>query len=539
MENSRKKGSTVILAAVVSNFLMLLGRIPFARMFGEVGTGYYAAIYEMFAFVMIFIGWYLPQAENKAVRARISRGQIKNADRVLKGTLMFAAGTGLLTSLLVVVFSAWISDALLLQPLLSLAVCVMAPTFFLSAVISVYRGYFEGIGTMAPTFISRILEQIFGIGFGLIFAKILYDYGEKVGKLKQNPNCASAYGVVGAAIGMVAAQLLVLIFLVFINKSYNPAFKRRRLEYNSKIKESYTDIIRSIIFGGIPQLAMMLFVNGPVFIDLLLYFHYTHKNTAQNYSLHYGSFYEKYGILMGILICLLCFMMLKPLAAIVQFHRREDYRAVKDRFSGTLHAFCIYGIPIAVFLAFLAQPVTDMLYGTVKGTIFLLQVSSSLLVMIPCAIFFNYVLQMIGKQILALRNCAVSFVVHVVFMLIFLKVMHLGIASVVYGYMVLFGLMMVLGGMTLFRYLKYSPEYIRMLGVPVMASLISGMLMMLLSKALFKTAGGLITSIVCIVLGMAGYVVLLFALKGVNEKELSRIPGGTILIKAGQLLHFF
>ena len=67
MENSRKKGSTVILAAVVSNFLMLLGRIPFARMFGEVGTGYYAAIYEMFAFVMIFIGWYLPQAENKSM----------------------------------------------------------------------------------------------------------------------------------------------------------------------------------------------------------------------------------------------------------------------------------------------------------------------------------------------------------------------------------------------------------------------------------------------------------------------------------------
>jgi len=547
MENSRKrkavhglpKGNMVVLAAMISDFIMLLGRIPFTRMFGEVGTGYYAAVYEMFAFVMIFIGWYLPQAEGKAVRARVSRGQIKNACRVLKGMLLFAAGIGLLTCLIVVIFSGQIAGALLLQPLLSLAVCVMAPAFFFSAVISVYRGYFEGMGTVAPTFISRILEQIFSLGFGLIFAKILYDYGEKVGKLKQNPNCASAYGVVGVAIGMVAAQLLILLFLLFINRTYGPSLKRRRMEDNSNIRESYADVIKNVILLGMPQLAMLLFIKGSVFIDMLLYFHYIHKNTTQNFTLHYGSFYEKYGILIGVLVCLLCFMMIKPLAAIGQFHRREDFRAVKERFSGMIHAYCIYGVPIAIFLAFLAQPVTGMFYGTVKGTIFLFQVSSSLLVMIPCAIFFNYVLQTVGKQILALRNCAIAFVVHVVFVIVFLKVMHLGIASVAYGYMVLFGLIMILGGMTLFRYLKYSPEYIRMLGVPVIASLISGLLSMLLSKALFEKAGGMVTSIVCIVLGMIGYAALLFALKGVNEKELSRIPGGAILIKIGQLLHFF
>lgn len=547
MENSRRrkaaqglpKGNTVILAAILSDLIMLLGRIPFMRMLGEVGTGYYAAVYEMFVFVMIFIGWYLPQAEGKAVRARVSRGQMKNASRVFKGTLLFAAGAGLLVCLATVCFSGRIAEKLLLQPLLSLAVCIMAPAFFLSAVISVYRGYFEGMGTVAPTFISRILEQVFQFGFGLIFAKILYNYGEKVGKLKQNPNCAPAYGVMGVAVGMIAAQVLVLVFLLFINKSYDPVFRRRRMEDNSRIQESYADIIRSVIVLGMPQLAMLLFIKGSVFIDMLLYFHYIHKNTTQNYTLHYGSFYEKYGILMGILVCLLCFLMVKPLAALGQSHRREDYRAVKEKFAGTIHTFCIYGIPAAILLAFLAKPVTDMLYGTVKGTVFLIQVSSSLLVMIPCAIFFSYCLQTVGKQAFVLRNCAIAFGVHVVFVLLFLRVMHLGIASAAYGYMVLFGLIMILNGMTLFRYLKYSPEYIRMFGVPVTASLISGLLAMLLSKALLEKAGGIVTSAICIVLGMAGYIALLFALKGVNEKELSRIPGGVILIKIGQLLHFF
>lgn len=547
MENNRKKrakqsipkGNTVILATVVSNLIMLFGRIPFLRMFGEVGAGYYAAVYEMFAFVMIFLGWYLPQAEGKAVRARMNRGQIKNAGRVLKGTLMLASVSGLFMVLAVVIFSRQIAGKLLLQPLLSLAVCVIAPAIFLSALISVYRGYFEGIGTVVPTFISRIAEQVLGVGIGLIFAKILYDYGEKVGKLKQNSNCAPAYGVTGAAVGMVAAQLLILLFMLFINRTYAPTMNHRRIEDNSRILESYTEIIRNIIFAGMPWFAMQFFISGPVFIDMLLYFHYIHKNTTQNFMLHYGSFYEKYGILTGILICAFILMIIRPLAAIGQYHRREDYRAVKERFIGMLHAFCIYGIPAAVLLAFLAKPVTEMFYGTVKGTIFLLQVSSSLLMIVPCAVFFNYVLQAVGKQAQALRNCAISFAAQLAAVLLFLRVLHLGIASIAYGYMVLYGLIMILNGMTIFRYLKYSPEYMRMLGVPVMSSLISGLLAMLLSKALLKAAGGMVTSIVCVPLGMLGYMVLLFALRGINEKELLRIPGGSILIKIGQLLHFF
>ena len=85
MENTRRrkavqglsKGNTILLIMMVSNLIMMSGRIFFVHMLGETGAGYYAAVYEMFAFVMIFIGWYLPQAESKAVRIRLNRGQVK------------------------------------------------------------------------------------------------------------------------------------------------------------------------------------------------------------------------------------------------------------------------------------------------------------------------------------------------------------------------------------------------------------------------------------------------------------------------------
>lgn len=543
MENTERKrrkkqprGNTYLFTVFLSYLILLIGRLIFADLIGENGMAYYAAVYEWVLFAVLIIGSFLPQAEARAVRSRMAKGQIKNAGRVLKAALLFGVIAGAVCAGLQLVLSELIAEKLLLEPLAVFALWVIAPVLLLSVLISAYRGYFEGIGTAIPTNISRIMEQIFSLVFGLIFGRIFYDYGEKTGKLVQNADYASAYAVVGIAIGMVAAQLLVLLFLVFINGTYSSSFKRQMSKDNSKIPESYTDILRSILITGCPYMLTSLFIQGSVFADMVFYKHYIHDNTVQNYTIHYGSFYGKYAILIGLLVCAVGLLAAKPLAAVTHFHKREEYRAVKEHFAGGLHTFALYGIPAAVLLAVLARPVTDLFFGTANGTVFLLQVSSSLVLLIPCALFFVLVLQSVGKQMLALRNCAAAFAAQTLAVLLFLNVLHLGIASVAYGYMVLFGVMAVLNGMSLFRYLKYSPEYIRIFVMPFVSSAVCGVLVMLLEKALFEKAGGAVTSIVCLLLGFLGYFVLLFALHGISERELNKIAGGRLLLKLGEML---
>lgn len=526
-----------IFTLFLSYLILLIGRLLFAGMIGENGMGYYAAVYEWITFILIIIGEFLPQALARAVRGRMAKGQIKNAGRVLKAALLFGAFAGVICMLAQILLSKLLADHLLLQPLTVLALWVITPVLLLSVILNAYRGYFEGIGTVIPTNISRILEQLFSVVFGLIFGMIFYQYGAKTGNLVQNENYAPAYAVAGIAVGMIAAQLLVLLFLLFVRGIYAGTLKRQMSRDNSRILDSYLDIVKNILAYGCPYLLTMLFMQGSVFVDMMLYVHYIHDNTTQNYTMHYGSFYGKYGILIGIFVCVLSLCMAKPLAVIAHYHKREEYRAVKEAFVGGLHSFALFGIPMAVLLAALAEPVTDMFFGTAKGTVFLLQVSSSLIVFVPCALFFVKVLQMMGKQMLALRNCALAFLIQIVAMFVFLNGLHLGIASVAYGYLVLFGLMAVLNGMSLFRYLKYSPEYVRMFVIPFIASAVCGVLAMLLAKTLFAKTGGTVTSLVCILLGGVGYFVLIFALKGVNERELNRITGGKLLLKFGRILH--
>ena len=546
MENTERKkkkkggvkGNTTVFTLMVSNLIVLLGRLLFDGMLGETGMGYYATIYEFFTFIMLFTGWYLPQTEAKAVKGRLAKGQMKNAKRVLQGTMLFGVGFSLVISFFVIVLSEAIAKKWLLEPLNSLALCVMTPAVVLSVIISAYRGYFEGIGTVVPTNISRILEQVFALVFGMIFGKGFYNYGEKIGNLVQNSNYAPAYAVVGIVAGIIAAQILVLLFLVFLNRVFGRTLKKQMDKDNSKILDSYFGIIRNILVSGLPYILTMIFVQGAVFIDMILYMHYINRNTVQNYTIHYGSFYGKYCVIIGLFVCVLCFAIAKPLSAIVHFHKREEYRVVKDIFSSGIHTLAIYGISMAVLLAALAEPLTNMFFGKATGTVFLLQVSSALIFLVPCALFFNYVLQLTGKQTIALRNCAAAFIVQIVVVVILLSGAHAGIASIAFGYMFLFGSMTILNGMTLLRYLKYSPQYIRMFGVPFLASAICGILDMLLAKAMLEKVGATVTTIVCIILGCIGYVVLLFALNGINEKELSKIPGGALFIKFGQVLHF-
>lgn len=544
MENTRRKQrksppttSTYISALFISALFSIAGRAIYSHILGETGMGYYAAVYELFLFILIFTGFFLPEAEAKSVRARMAKGQINNAGKVLKCALLYGVITGIIFALICAGLSGFISQKLLLEPLCSLALFCISPAIFFASMAGAYRGYFEGIGSAVPTLISKILEQIFSLGFGLIFTGIFFNYGEKVGHLVQNSNYAAAYGVAGMAVGISAAQILILFFLIFISRTFKASFRRQPSQDNSKVPDTYPQILLSFFSDGLPHLLMLLFTQGSVFISMLLYVHYTSAHTTQNFAFQYGSFYAKFALVTGVFVCLLCLQTGKPLSAIRHQYGRGEQRGVRDIFFLALNSLCVYGVGLAFLLCTLAEPITKMLFGNMAGTIFLFQTCSFLLLLIPCGIFFQLTLCSLGKQLLALKNAAIAFVVYIFSLVILLNVVHAGIASIAYGYMILFGLLTILNGMSLFRFLKFTPDFIRILALPALSGAICSMLAMLLSRALLEPAGALVTSLVCFILGFAGYFILLMALKSLGKRELSKMPFGGIWLKVGQILH--
>ena len=58
------------------------------------------------------------------------------------------------------------------EPMSAIGLRFLAPTLFIVAIMGVFRGYFQGLGSMTPTAISQIVEQIFLVIFSLLFADL-------------------------------------------------------------------------------------------------------------------------------------------------------------------------------------------------------------------------------------------------------------------------------------------------------------------------------------------------------------------------------
>ena len=63
------------------------------------------------------------------------------------------------------------------------ALKVLAPTLLIVAIMGVIRGFFQGMGTMIPSALSQIIEQIVNAAVSVGAAYVLFNYGLKIGKI--------------------------------------------------------------------------------------------------------------------------------------------------------------------------------------------------------------------------------------------------------------------------------------------------------------------------------------------------------------------
>ena len=160
-EQTRKKGSFVKQAAILAfaglltRFLGFVYRLPLTNLIGDSGNAIYAGAYYIYTFLLILSSAGLPAAISKLVSERITLKQYRNAHRVFQVALCISSSMGLLFAVLMF-FAAENLAALIEIPNSYYSILVLCPTLVIVAVMSVFRGYFQGMNTMVPTAVSQI-----------------------------------------------------------------------------------------------------------------------------------------------------------------------------------------------------------------------------------------------------------------------------------------------------------------------------------------------------------------------------------------------
>lgn len=525
------QGSILAMAGIISRIIGIARRFPMEHIIGDKGNGYYSAAYEVYSMMLIISCYSLPLAVSKVVSSKISKKQYQNAQRAFQCAMIFAVMAGGITFFICEMFGDFIASQIMLEPLSAMALKVLGPALLVVSVMGVLRGYFQGLGTMVPTAVSQILEQIFVLIGSIAGSYLLFDYGGKVGELLHNEDFAPAYGAAGASVGPVIGSVVGLLFLLFVFSIYKKGTKSQRTKDVRQKTDSYGQIFRLIILTIIPVLLSTTVYNLSNVLDIRIYNSIMIKKGLSDVKAYnWGVYSGKYRVLVNVPIALANAMCSSVVPVLTGLMVKEDYAQAREKVNQAMRFTMIVAIPSAVGIAVLARPIVSMLFrGEIDMAVNMLHIGSISVIFYTMSTLTNGVLQGINRMKLPIRNAAIALVIHIVFLYATLE-LGMGINAVVYANILFAVIVCILNAFSIKRYLRYRQEYIKTFVIPAIAAVIMGIAAGAVSTLLSKIAGNIATVILSICIGVVVYFIAMLLLKGIDEYDLKKMPGGRTML---------
>ena len=529
-------------ASIIVRMIGLLYRIPLGRIIGDVGNSYYSCAFEVYSLILLISSYSLPLAVSKIVSARIGTGARSNIIKILKCALGFGAFVGIIGALVAYFGADFLTGTLLNTPEGAICLRVLAPCIFIVAVIGVIIGYLQGLGTMIPTAVSQIIEQIVNAVVAVGAAWFLFDYGKKIDAVLGTDTAAPAYGASVSNLGTNLGALEELLFVSFLLMVFLKKEKRR--DFKEVPGESYGEILVVLVMTILPVILSTAIYNVNGIIDQGMFKALMQDSTKNKEEIDviWGIYSGKYKLLCNVPIALASAMASSTIPNIskMQGNRKAIRRSVGDVIRFTM----VISIPCAVGLGVFGKEIIEILWpGTPDMAAQMMLIGSSSVIFYSLSTLTNGILQGIDKMRLPVIHAAVSLVLHVVLLYVLIEVFGMGGMAIVWSYIFFGVIMCVLNNMAIRKHLRYRQELKRTFIIPIVSAAIMGVVAKLLYNVLFTVLGettvamlvGLAAAVVAAVLV---YFVGILALHGLKERELRAFPKGHLLVKAAKKLHF-
>ncbi|RST71142.1 polysaccharide biosynthesis protein [Siminovitchia acidinfaciens] len=237
------KGAVILtVAAFVIKILSAVYRVPFQNIVGDTGFYIYQQVYPLYGIASVLAASGFPVVISRLVA---QNGAVKgqgDLQRILQSVFVVLLFLGV--SLFLLVFfgaqtiAGWMGD-----PLLAPVVKVIAFPFLLLPFLSVWRGFFQGLGNMAPTAISQVTEQFIRVAAILVISYFLVNEGHS---LYDTGRGAWTGAIIGGVIGL-------LVLGLYVRKTGWHLFAMQRLSFRELLSTGKIVLVHgtAICFSGL------------------------------------------------------------------------------------------------------------------------------------------------------------------------------------------------------------------------------------------------------------------------------------------------
>ncbi len=545
------QGTILAGAAIIAKVIGMIYRIPLTNILGDEGNGYYSTANQIYMILLMISTFSIPLAVSKLVSERVNQGQYKNAQRVFQCAMKLSASAGLVISMLTFFFAGVICGNIMKVDNAILALRVISPAIFIFAIAGVYRGYFQGYGSMVPTAVSQLIEQVVNAFVSVLGAYYFFEYGVSVaGKA-----AAPAYGAAGGTLGTVVSVFVALLVLLFIYRSYKQSFRRNAKRDITKKKEPNAAIYRAIIFTIIPVVCSTVIYNITPILDQFVFNHILSGQgyTNEQYAIIYGIYSGKFYVLANVPLALASSLAPSVVPALSAALVNGDYRDAKLKVRATMRYTMIITIPCAVGLAALASPIMQLLFNDPhRLPAGITQAGGLMIVLFAMSTLSTAVLQGISRMKEPVRHSAVALVIHLFVLYFLLKKFKLNIYGVVYANTLFAFLVCAMNSFAIKRHLHYRQEIKKTFVIPMISAAFMGIACMFthfvfvhIFTFLTRADGGIagyvcnaIATVIAIIVAVFVYAFFLIRLKGIRVSEIMDLPKGRMICRFLKKIHF-
>ena len=415
------------MASMIVRVIGLLYRAPLTAIIGDEGNGYYGTAYNIYTIILMVSSYSMPSAISKLMAQKLAVGEYRNANRVFRcaltyGVLVGVVGSGLL-----------FFGARFLVP--DVAVCVLqvfAPTVFLFGILGSMRGYFQARGSMVPTSVSQILEQLANAVVSIAAAWLLMQMA-----VGADPTRRAQLGAMGSALGTGAGVLIALLFMVFCFRRSKEGRKAEILSDATGKEEKYRIFLRDTILVITPFMLSGVIMNLTTSLNQTIYMRMLIdlKGAGETATTTlYGIFSNKAVVISNIPISIATAVSSAIIPGISAAYARRDETGARRQVGNAIRITSIIAIPSAVGLAVLARPITMLMFPQMES----LELASSLLSLLAVTVIFysistitNAALQSIGRMNLPLVSAGIALVVQTVVLVLLLRFTDLDVRALV------------------------------------------------------------------------------------------------------------
>ncbi len=438
-KQSFMEGAAVLVVAhLVVKIIGACFKIPLANILHETGMAYFSRAYNLYAAIFVMATAGLPVAVSKMVSESLAKKNFAESKKILHSAIFLLTIIGAIgTAILFFGANIFCSGS----PGSYLSIVTISPALLFIAVLSAFRGYFQGHSNMIPTAYSEVLEAVSKLVIGLLGAYFFMSVSSEV---------AAAGAISGVTIGGLLA-LLLLVFFYFRNKTDAPLTDATQSRSKSKIVAQLLLIAVPITIGAavmsltnVIDTFMINFrlsaitVDDNIFKTLTEFFGISAENveigkniTSKAADVVYGS-YSGYAMsLFNLPPSIVTSISMSIVPAISAALAIKDQKQSKLLTESSIRITTMFALPCAIGLSVLSSPILIALYNNTRAENTLALLSLSIIFVCIVSVT-TAILQASGKVFVPVFHMLVGGIVKAVsnYILIAMPALNIGGAPI-------------------------------------------------------------------------------------------------------------